>query len=134
MVCMERGSPRILGHARNLVTKMFAGIDIEISWWGRGDCPLEAIRIILKVATPPDEQPGALAYAFPYEGTHIVVFYDRIEQEVPQSRVPTLTAHVIAHEFAHLLEGVNRHSQNHEAAARGKRRGGSAGSLKHEQP
>ena len=28
----------------------------------------------------PDFLPEALAYALPYEGTHIVVFYDRLQE------------------------------------------------------
>jgi hypothetical protein len=90
---------------------MFAGIDVAINWRGQHDCPLEAIRIILQGPAPPDERPGVLAYAFPYEGTRIVVFYDRVEHEVERSRVPALMAHVIAHEITHLLEGTSRHSQ-----------------------
>jgi hypothetical protein len=72
---------------------------------------LEAIRITLQAPTAPDERPGVLAYAFPYDGTHIVVFYDRVEHEVERSRVAALMAHVIAHKIAHLLEGISRHSR-----------------------
>jgi hypothetical protein len=53
--------------------------------------------------------PGCLAYALPYEGLHIVVFYDRIAQEHP-GLVKSLLAHVLAHEITHLLQAENRHS------------------------
>jgi hypothetical protein len=75
------------------------------------------------VVTPANEQPGALAYALPYEGKHIVIFYDRVRTEVEPSRVPALLvpallAHVIAHEIGHILEGVNTHSRSGVMKAR----------------
>src|SRR5580698_9505171 len=52
-----------------------------------------------------------LAYALPYEGTHIVIFYDRAQAAMPDPEgVAQLLAHVLAHEVTHVLEGVSRHS------------------------
>ena len=61
--------------------------------------------------TLPSQFPGALAYALPYEGTHIVIFYDRV-LETESRRVPKLTAHIMVHEIAHILEGTNLHSDS----------------------
>jgi hypothetical protein len=58
----------------------------------------------------PTEKPHALAYAMPYEGTRIVIFFDRVQQAVDPRSVPALRAHVIAHELGHILEGVISHS------------------------
>ena len=52
----------------------------------------------------------SLAYALPYEGTHIVVFQDRILRMRGVHSVPRLLAHVMAHEITHILEGIGRHS------------------------
>jgi hypothetical protein len=60
-------------------------------------------------STPKTFHPGALAYALPYEGVHIEVFYDRIAQADPDL-VPSLMAHVIVHEITHILQGIDRHS------------------------
>ena len=38
----------------------------------------DAIVVTLLTSTPKTFHPGALAYALPYEGVHIQVFYDRI--------------------------------------------------------
>jgi hypothetical protein len=46
----------------------------------------------------------------PYEGTHIVIFYDRVQAAIAPGRVTTLLAHVMAHEVTHMLEGIPRHS------------------------
>ncbi len=47
--------------------------------------------------------------AYPYEGTHIRLFTDRIGQVQPKVQ-KVLMGHVLAHEIAHILEGVSRHS------------------------
>ena len=58
-----------------------------------------------------DLLPGALAYALPYEGVHIRVFYDRVERVVPGLTAVVL-AHVLVHETTHILEGIYRHSDS----------------------
>jgi hypothetical protein len=109
-VCIEGVYPVLLWRPKNLVSEMFAAIDVGIDWRWR-NCPADAIHITLQLLTSPSQEPGALAYAMPYEGTHIVIFYDRVQKTVGPSRVPALMAHVIAHEIAHILEGVSRHSK-----------------------
>ena len=63
--------------------------------------------------TPKMFAPGALAWAQVYEGVHISVFWDRIKNKVGgRDRLGTcLLAHVMAHEIAHIIEGVDRHSE-----------------------
>jgi hypothetical protein len=73
-------------------------------------CPSEGIVIDLSDDTPASLKPGALAYAFPYEGTHIRVFYDRIIQHHGIRRMPAVLGHVLAHEITHVLQGLSRHS------------------------
>jgi hypothetical protein len=90
---------------------MFAEIDVQIDWREHRDCLAGAIRVTIQMFTSPHQLPGALAYALPYEGTHIVVFYDRV-QHTASRQVRALTAHVMAHEIAHILEGIKRHSQS----------------------
>ena len=110
-VCMERGADTFTAfRAREMVSKMFAKIGVEIEWSHLNSCPADGLRISLSTITPVALLPGALAYALPYEGTHIVVFYDRIQSAVEPETVPYLLAHVLAHEITHILQGVNRHS------------------------
>jgi len=97
--------------AKATATKIFAGIGVKIQWRsGAKNCPTEAIFITFSDSTPASLHPGALAYARPYEGTHILVFYDRVSNTVASSIVPFLLGHVIAHEITHILQGVARHS------------------------
>jgi hypothetical protein len=71
-----------------------------------------AIVIHLSYETPADNHPGALAYSTAFEGTQVVVFYDRVMSVVRPSVVPFLLGHVLAHEIVHLLEGVEVHSES----------------------
>ena len=61
--------------------------------------------------TPSDAYPGVFAYARVFEGVHITVFCDRIAHALP-GRENELLAHILAHEIAHLLQGIARHSES----------------------
>jgi hypothetical protein len=104
--------PRLTG-ADKLAQKMFAGIGVETEWPQRGnDCSKGGdIVITLLYQTPVSKLPGAFAYALPYEGRHIVVFWDRVLRKVPSAVAPILLAHVLVHEIAHILQGISRHSK-----------------------
>ena len=108
-LCLESAGSFTLSRASNLVSRMYATIGVQIDWRWPRNCPADAIRVTMQDLTSPIEKPHALAYSTPYQGTRIVVFYDRIQEREPRL-VPTLTAHVIAHEIGHILEGVIRHS------------------------
>lgn len=102
--------------AQGTATQMFAGIGVDVRWkFGR---PLDldnAIRIELVTGTPETFLPGAFAFALPYEGAHIRVFWDRIAVD---SRREAILAHVMAHEITHILEGTDRHSDTGVMKAR----------------
>jgi hypothetical protein len=95
--------------ARALASEMFAAIGVTMMWRAVPGCPEEGIRITLTENTPDSLLPGALAYALPYEGTHIRVLYDRVAQ-FPKALLPHLLAHVLVHEITHILQGVAQHS------------------------
>jgi hypothetical protein len=93
-------------------SEMFAEIPVRIDWSSGRSCQASGvIHIHLKDRTPEGLQPGALAYALPYEGTYIELFYDRIKSTVGPSTLPHLLAHVLVHEITHILQGVARHSE-----------------------
>jgi hypothetical protein len=113
-VCMKFGFDVLpLGRAEELSSEMFGAIGIKIEWSRRDDCHLRggAIVVTLSYETPASEYEGAYAFAKPYEATHIVVFWDRVQHKVPPPRAPTLLAHVLVHEITHILQGISRHSE-----------------------
>jgi hypothetical protein len=58
---------------------------------------------------PADLPPSAMAYALPYEGNHIVIFYDRLQLKVKgETQISTLLGNVLAHEVTHILQGIHR--------------------------
>jgi len=111
-VCMDSGNDVRARSAQVLASKIFAGIRVGIEWSKESYCPSspDVIKVSLSYTTPNTRFPNALAYALPYEGTHIEVFYDRLKQRAEVGRVPQLLAHVIVHEVTHILQGISRHS------------------------
>jgi len=50
--------------------------------------------------------------ALPFEGSHIRVFYDRVQATVDAEMVPRLLAYVLVHEITHVIEGTDHHSDS----------------------
>ena len=114
-ICMETGAGDhwVITQAETITTRMFAEIGVGVEWRQSANCNTvqgESLIVQLSTGAPQDQFPGALAYARLSDGVHIEVFYDRVSRAVEPRRVPALLAHVLAHEIAHLLEGVGRHS------------------------
>jgi hypothetical protein len=93
-----------------------AGVTVgwEKGWPSGGGTGGVAVRVLLSETTPEDLLPAALAVAYPYSGCtkSITVFVDRIRQ-IAKGRFreeTSLTGYVLAHEIAHVLQGVDRHS------------------------
>jgi len=112
-VCAAHGTAGPVAHsAEVLAARMFAKIGVQIEWRVANSCAGINNDLVVSFSdgTPAKQLPGALAYALPYEGTHLVVFYDRIKGQVKEPLVPILLAHVLVHEITHILQGVSRHS------------------------
>lgn len=112
-VCVHPGHASLdLYAARLLASKVFAQIGVRIEWHSGASCPSSAspIQISFSEQTRVTLKPNALAYALPYEGTHIVVFYDRIKEKNRKAGAPQLLAYVMVHEITHILQAVDRHS------------------------
>ena len=98
-----------LARAEGLASEMFAGAGVRITW-RVGHPNGEAITVGMS-DVPSAYHPEALAFALPYEGVHITVFYDRIHKGFAPDLVPILLAHVLVHEITHVLQGIDRHSE-----------------------
>jgi hypothetical protein len=104
-----------LGAAEPVASQIFATAGVAVNWrlgWPETE-PKPAdltVLIDLKDQTPAERMPGALAYALPYEGVHLIVFCDRVVKMNP-SGPQVVMGHVLAHEITHLLEGIQRHSE-----------------------
>jgi len=106
-VCIRRDFGTPTYGAEKAVSEIFSPIGVRIDW-RRGSCPafLDVINLGFADEAPKGISPGALAYAHPYGGS-IVVLYGRVKQ---QFCIQQLLPYVMAHEIAHILEGVSRHS------------------------
>ncbi|MBV8847144.1 MAG: hypothetical protein JO307_30410 [Bryobacterales bacterium] len=118
IACIETGnaSQAVTLHAEAIAARIYEGIGVHIDWRRRArDCnaSIEKTFHIEFITRLPDRKyPGALA-STPLGSTppRIDVYYDRIEQMTEPRVMPILLGHVLAHEIAHLLEGLNRHSE-----------------------
>jgi hypothetical protein len=113
MICMDPSADGMeIRSAQRLASKVFARIHEGVDWRELHTCPVggNAVQINLSYQTPERQLPGALAYALPYEGSHIVVFYDRLRKSDPNQIICSL-AYVLVHEVTHILEGITRHSK-----------------------
>jgi hypothetical protein len=112
-ICMDPSPDGMeIRSAQRLASKVFARIHVGVDWRELGACPVggNAVQVGLSYRTPEHHLPGALAYALPYEGRHIVVFYDRLRESDP-NQVTYSLAYVLVHEVTHILEGITRHSK-----------------------
>jgi hypothetical protein len=101
--------------AQRIADQIFARIGLRIQWldYRRAHTPAfppDAIVVSLSAPPPKNLRSDALALALPFEGTHVQLFYERIQATVSRDRVPILAAHVLAHEVTHILQGTDSHS------------------------
>ena len=100
----------VLSRAQALANEIFAGVEVKIDWrrgqptrsQSRSEKP---IVVEMLTDTPRELKPGALAFARPYEGVHIDVFYDRVRAATEPELTPNVLAHVLVHEITHVLQG-----------------------------
>ncbi len=112
LVCIEDGQRAGVADATAKASSLFLSAGVKLEWHGEvSDCKgrADAMVVSFRAITPKTFHPNALAYAYPYEGVHIEVFYDRIAQADP-ALLPPLMANVIVHEMTHILQGIDRHS------------------------
>ena len=111
-ICMETapGNLSMENAARTVASGIFAGINVKIEWRSPAKCPAEAIYVSFS-SDPVNQYRGALAYARPYEGTHIVVFLDQVRYIAPPYGFARVLGYVLAHEVTHILEREVRHSE-----------------------
>jgi hypothetical protein len=105
----------VLSRAQVLANEIFLGAGVRIHWRIGHPASSELVAqkpIVVEIGAETSRKllPGALAFAQPYEGVHISVFYDRIQEAVLPDLTPNLLAHVLAHEITHILQGTDAHS------------------------
>lgn len=122
------GVPRdLLRDGEGAASTIFAGIHVQLVWReptrhkskalagcaGEPAPPDLALEIVPHA--PPSVSNVALAVAMPYAdfGVRAAIFYDRVEPLLRLSHAPeaTLLGYVLAHEIAHVLQGIARHSE-----------------------
>jgi hypothetical protein len=118
-VCVPEGTnyPGVnLYWAKKVASTMFAHAGVHIRWQaGQPESHQSQPLIVLSLtsSTPENFPPNIFAYAQVFEGVHIRIFVDHVVERAHRltSLGTSLLAHVMVHEITHMLQGVNRHSQ-----------------------
>lgn len=101
--------------AERCANEIFADAGVAVEWHsGRpstAPSPTGTTFVVELVdRTPGSYMKNAMAFALPFEGVHIRVFFDRVQGMDPMFPDAVL-AHVLTHEITHLLQALDRHSQ-----------------------
>jgi hypothetical protein len=109
-------------HAQGIAAEIFSQIGVGLQWRQvkrqHAQIPKDpmhcAILVDFSWDTPSDSHTGALAFSYPYAAGSgcVTVFMDRLRPMLEHSSTAPafLLGHVLAHEFGHVLQGIQRHS------------------------
>ena len=124
-VYMEADNPisRMLGRSKPLVSRIFIAAGVVLTWHTpivpntaksiESDGRAFTIRTVPKA--PKAIAEGALACARPFgsSAADITIYEDRLEQFIETSNLGYVAlAYVLAHELAHVMQGIDRHSRS----------------------
>ena len=101
--------------SRGVASQILRHAGVRLEWRsGTKACAAAGGGLILSasLASHVGMNPGVMASAKVYEGTHVVVFVDRMKRTFPPEQIAAVLGHVLAHEIVHLLQGIDRHSEN----------------------
>ncbi len=118
-VCVEYGGVpfRTAHRARAVASAIYREIGVRLEWHMCHKKPESDVRIRFSYETPKEAAPGVIAYALPYEGKTVEIYYERVVHTA-RSYPGEFLGHVMAHEIAHLLQGMARHSEEGVLKAR----------------
>jgi len=119
--------PDLLRDGQDAASRIFSGIHVQLVWTGQtqqvsnpvaarlGEPAAHDLAVELVPHAPASFSDVALAMALPYadSGVRIVIFYDRVEPLLRghHASQATILGYVLAHEIAHVLQGIARHSE-----------------------
>jgi hypothetical protein len=116
-MCDRDGSPLLLGRGMALASALFDRIGVRLHW-RTGELPAgqNALGIRTVEHAPESATAGALAstHLLGAFGTEVTVYGDRMRRlfdDRPSLR-EVAAAYVLAHELAHAMQGVARHSES----------------------
>lgn len=101
--------------SRGVASQILRHAGVMLEWRnGTKACAAAGSGLILSASlvTPEGMNPGVMASSKVYEGTHILVFVDRLKKTFLPEQVAGVLGHVLAHEIVHMLQGIDRHSEH----------------------
>jgi hypothetical protein len=105
---------RVIQGAKPLASRILASADVVVHWhaamypaWKGNN---RVIVVDVENAGPAGFSRHALGYSLLHERDRVSLFYDRIRDVAGERLAPIFLAYAIAHEIAHILQGVPHHS------------------------
>jgi hypothetical protein len=124
-VCLAANGLALTAGATSITSSVFRKAGVMIEWQCSGTRvsvgPRTSLRIELVEGTPKGRLPGVLAISHPYARCEkgITVFYDRVRSLAHgTNHESALLGYVLAHEIAHVIQGIDRHSDTGVMKAR----------------
>ena len=114
---------KMLARSKPLVSRIFADAGVALTWHTaivrdnvksiESDGRAFTIRTVRKAPKNVAEAALACAHPFGSAGATITLYGDRLEQFVETSNLGYVAlAYVLAHELAHVMQGISRHSSS----------------------
>jgi hypothetical protein len=106
-------SAKLAEHDRTIVSSIFASIGVRIRWQ-EGERSTGSFEIRIIERAPGFASPGAMASTRLADGT-ITIFEDRVRQQLRRAHPAAARlglAYILAHELAHAMQGLGRHSES----------------------
>jgi hypothetical protein len=102
--------PQSAFRAKYVAEEIYKKIGVRIVWSRCAGAPDADVQVRIVAKAPDNIALGAYAYALPYEGRTVEIFYERVRART-RSYEGDILGHVLAHEIAHILQGIARHSE-----------------------
>lgn len=111
-VCMKNITDVRQKFASEMASGILSEIGISLSWRRDQACFESPNSIQVSFASEVQEKSNhlALAHALAFEGSHILVYFERVKLLVPSTEVYKLLAYVLVHEITHILQSSDAHS------------------------
>jgi hypothetical protein len=125
----KTGAP-ILGESQAVATAVLATISVRLTWRGLAtsngavacgnESTVRDIEVEVLPHAPANRNDGALAIAMPNldTGVRVVIFYDSVARLRDQAPMAKILGYLLAHEIAHVLQGIAHHSRGGVMSAR----------------
>lgn len=111
-VCVDGwiGHAKTLNQAMRVTDEIYKQIGVQLRWQCSKSAGVRTLHMGFEEGGKGGFRDAALAYALPYEGSTIRIRHDSVHR-YPEGQRGGVLGYIMAHEIGHLLQGIERHSE-----------------------